>query len=256
VRNYIKAYQDVFKSGFLTANTISKHVERHIKLDKMLPNLASFFYVLEVPLGKYHFMGRHQTNVTGFKCEEFIARGVPMFLNRLHPDDAPILLNEIYPLFLQIVADLSEPQRKEAQLQYNYRFRRKDGNYLNLMEQLYILEFDEDGAPALLLGNVIELDSMDPLPVRFACRLINEFGCPEIIYSKTFSFGLDLIETLTGRELEILCKLAQGNSSREIGEMLCISRHTVDTHRRHLLRKMECKSVVDLVRVAFNNGLT
>ncbi|MBG0790004.1 MAG: hypothetical protein H0S80_05835 [Desulfovibrionaceae bacterium] len=230
-------------------------MERHIKLDAMLPDFASFFYVIELPSQKYRFMGRHQANVSGYSNEEFMECGIELFLSRIHPEDAPILLNEIYPSYAQILADFSAPQRTELQLQYNYRFKRKGSVYLNLMEQVYVLELDDAGGPALMLGNVIELDGKSVLPVRFVCKRINEFGCPEILYSKTFASGFDQMDTLTGRELEILCKLAHGNSSKEIGELLSISRHTVDTHRRNLLRKMECKSVVELVRVAFNNGL-
>lgn len=255
MRNYVQAFRDVFGSGFLTEGAITKHVERHVRLDAMLPDFASFFYVIELPSQKYRFMGRHQVNVSGYSNEEFMERGIELFLSSLHPEDAPILLDDIYPSYAHVLADLSKLQRKEVQLQYNYRFKRKGGDYLNLMEQVYVLELDDAGGPALMLGNVIELDSKVVLPVRFLCKRINEFGCPEVIYSKTFASNSDQMDTLTGRELEILCKLAHGNSSREIGEMLCISKHTVDTHRRNLLRKMNCKSVVELVRVAFNNGL-
>lgn len=255
VTNYIRAFQDIFRSGFLTEDAVKKHVERHARIDQMLPDFASFFYVLELPCQKYHFMGRCQVNVSGYTNDEFMEKGIGLFLERLHPDDARILMNDIYPSYVKILSELTEIQRKESQLQYNYRFKKKGGDYLNLMEQIYVLELDDAGAPAILLGNVIELDAEDVLPVRFSCKLINEFGCPEVIYSKAFASGPEELDTLTGRELEILCKLANGKTSQDIADLLCISKHTVDTHRRNLLRKLECKSVIELVKVAFTNGL-
>ena len=255
MRNYIQAFRDAFHSGFLTEGAIEKHVERHIRIDEMLPDFASFFYVIELPSQKYRFMGRHQVNVSGYTNEEFMERGIELFLSRLHPEDASILLNNIYPSYAHVLADFSESQRTELQLQYNYRFKRKGSDYLNLMEQVYVLELDDAGGPALMLGNVIELDNKGVLPVRFVCKRINEFGCPEIIDSEVFTPGPDQLDILTGRELEVLCKIANGNTSQEIADVFFISKHTVDTHRRNLLRKLDCKTTVELVRVAFVNGL-
>lgn len=52
---------------------------------------------------------------------------------------------------------------------------------------------------------------------------------------------------LTQREKEIVQLLLDGNSSSEIGEKLNISRHTVDTHRRKILKKLNLKNSVKLV---------
>ena len=43
---------------------------------------------------------------------------------------------------------------------------------------------------------------------------------------------------LTPREREILELVFEGKTSREIGEILYLSKHTVDTHRRRILKKM------------------
>ena len=47
---------------------------------------------------------------------------------------------------------------------------------------------------------------------------------------------------LTSREKEILQLVAKGKTSKEIGELLHISKHTVDTHRRKILEKTGNKS--------------
>lgn len=45
-------------------------------------------------------------------------------------------------------------------------------------------------------------------------------------------------ETLTQREQEILSLVAQGLSNREIAEQLCVSRYTVESHIKHIYRKL------------------
>jgi DNA-binding NarL/FixJ family response regulator len=52
--------------------------------------------------------------------------------------------------------------------------------------------------------------------------------------------------SLTDREIEIINLLLHGKSSKEIGEMLFISKHTVDTHRRNILEKIGISSSSEL----------
>lgn len=53
---------------------------------------------------------------------------------------------------------------------------------------------------------------------------------------------------LTKRELEIASMLALGNDGHQIAEALAISVKTFDTHRGHILKKMECKNTVQMTR--------
>ena len=53
---------------------------------------------------------------------------------------------------------------------------------------------------------------------------------------------------LTHRELEILDLVVQEYSSKQIAAELHISNHTVISHRKNMMEKLEVKSVVGLVR--------
>lgn len=55
---------------------------------------------------------------------------------------------------------------------------------------------------------------------------------------------------LTGREKEIITLLANGKSTSEIADQLFISGHTVSTHRKNIIRKIECNSFAELLRFA------
>ena len=59
--------------------------------------------------------------------------------------------------------------------------------------------------------------------------------------------------TLTSREREIVQLLAEGKSSKEVASVLNISVKTAETHRANLMRKLDCHSVVELVRYAVRN---
>ena len=67
--------------------------------------------------------------------------------------------------------------------------------------------------------------------------------------------ALDLYDTLTRREREVLQLVAVGQTSAEIAVRLGISPRTVEMHRRNLVRKLELSGQAALVRYAIQRGL-
>ncbi|MCS6899577.1 MAG: response regulator transcription factor [Myxococcales bacterium] len=65
----------------------------------------------------------------------------------------------------------------------------------------------------------------------------------------------DDLERLTPREREILRLVAQGNTNRQIGELLGLSPKTVDAHRTNLMRKLDLHDAQALTRFAVRRGL-
>ncbi len=67
--------------------------------------------------------------------------------------------------------------------------------------------------------------------------------------------GSGLGEQLSPREEEVLRLVAQGKTSREVGQLLEISPRTVDNHRRNIMEKLGVNDVVSLTRAAIKAGL-
>jgi len=73
---------------------------------------------------------------------------------------------------------------------------------------------------------------------------------------RTEESGLSSIaEELTPREREVLIAIAEGNTNREIAELLTISVKTVDRHRENIMRKLNLHNRVELVKYAIEKGL-
>ena len=60
---------------------------------------------------------------------------------------------------------------------------------------------------------------------------------------------------LSERETEILISIANGNTNKEIGNSLCISYRTVETHRRNIIEKLNVRNTAEMVKTAINNHL-
>ena len=60
----------------------------------------------------------------------------------------------------------------------------------------------------------------------------------------------DSYELLTDREKEILQLLAEGKSNKEVATILNVSPYTVETHRTHMMQKLDLHSSADIVLYA------
>ena len=61
-------------------------------------------------------------------------------------------------------------------------------------------------------------------------------------------------ERLTNRERQVLKLIAEGKSSKEIGDLLFISGRTVERHRANIMEKLNLKNAADLIKYAIQKG--
>jgi len=60
---------------------------------------------------------------------------------------------------------------------------------------------------------------------------------------------------LTDREIEVLRLIAEGHTTNEISQLLNLSPHTVQSHRRAIMEKLKLHDRVELVKYAIRRGL-
>jgi len=63
-----------------------------------------------------------------------------------------------------------------------------------------------------------------------------------------------LEQLLSDREKHILRTIAKGQSSKQVANTLGISKHTVDTHRRNMIRKTKVSNIIQLINKAHQEG--
>lgn len=108
--------------------------------------------------------------------------------------------------------------------------------------------------------DAILLKSIDSHQVVEAMRTVlngKTYYCP---YVERVSRQLEIQEKigkndLTLRELDVLKCLSEGKSTQDIAQELCVSPNTVNTHRRHLMEKLNVRNVVDLVVEGISKGI-
>lgn len=64
-----------------------------------------------------------------------------------------------------------------------------------------------------------------------------------------------LLSELTEREAEVLMLIAKGKTTNEIAEALHLSNHTINSHRKNILKKLNLKHPPQLISFAWKHGL-
>jgi DNA-binding NarL/FixJ family response regulator len=65
----------------------------------------------------------------------------------------------------------------------------------------------------------------------------------------------DSYDLLTAREREVLHLVAEGKTNKEVANLLNVSLFTIETHRAHILQKLNLHSVPELILYAVRKGI-
>lgn len=60
---------------------------------------------------------------------------------------------------------------------------------------------------------------------------------------------------LTEREMDVVLLISRGFSNKEMAEKLFLSKYTIETHRKNIMRKLKMRSSAQLILFASNQGL-
>lgn len=117
----------------------------------------------------------------------------------------------------------------------------------------YVLKERDDAEVLLSIRSILRGGApIDPFIAREILKQISETEEPaleqEVVEGAESSI-------LTNREKEILCLVAQGLSNREIAEQLFVSRYTVESHIKHIYRKLSVTKRTKAVSTARSMGI-
>ena len=110
----------------------------------------------------------------------------------------------------------------------------------------------------LILGNyriiycIVSDERVDILTVHHSARLLNDKNEYETLYYQNIS-NSNILDVISNRERDVVRLLITKKTSDEIADVLNISKHTVDTHRRNILKKLNLSSTFELINFFKNN---
>lgn len=119
---------------------------------------------------------------------------------------------------------------------------------LNAGARGYLLK---DSAPADLIGAIQAVSQNKSFFSPKVSRILAE-DYVRVLKQKG---AVDSYDLLTSREREILQLIAEGKANKEVAAALNISPYTVETHRSHILEKLNLHNPAELILYAVRKGL-
>ncbi len=185
----------------------------------------------------------------GYTNEEFT---LEKFLEVIHPDDLDTYLN-FEATITEFWKNLPPEKVFKYKTRYDFRIRCKDGQIKRLLQQVAVLQSDENGAVLrtfVIFTDISELKKSN----KMILSIIGLEGEPSYVDIQPIQKMHPHKSILTKKEREILHLLFEGHSSTEIADILCISLHTVNSHRKNILRKTNTNSVLQLMKLGLEKG--
>lgn len=122
------------------------------------------------------------------------------------------------------------------------------------MECTYALNAMELGASGYVTKNCEDFELVNAITaVHLGNTYVSQIMEEEIEKNKTCKSQEEI--QISPRELEVLNHIVDGWSNKMIGDMMYVSESTVNTHRYHIMKKLNAKNTADLVRIAFSKKL-
>ncbi|MDR8394298.1 AraC family transcriptional regulator [Aliifodinibius sp. S!AR15-10] len=114
--------------------------------DKLLfeKNIGPYFnYILDWETGKYEYLSDGFRKITGYD-KEFLAKGIEATFQVVHPNDRDAL-HKMIAKILDLMEGRSEKEINKYAVSYNFRFKKRNGVYINLLQQLIYTALDRKG---------------------------------------------------------------------------------------------------------------
>ncbi len=236
-------------TGKSTADLLQLELDLYKKLLHFFHAGDYYYYIYNSRNYAFDLVSKEAETVLGYQPSAI----TPEFImEQMHPDDRPWVLSfeNRTDKFLE---QLSPDKLMKYKASYDFRLKRSDGGYMRILQQVAVVQTNPKGTILRTLGIHTDITHLKPAgrPAMSLIGMEGEPSYPDITVKNAF---IESKEILTRREKEILRLLIAGKLSKEISDMLSISKQTVDTHRKNMLQKNRLNNTRELIVKATREG--
>ena len=229
----------------LQRTMVQKHIQKLRELDEWFPVSDSFFMIINSATRKFEYITKNFEGVTGLNRKKMERFGMAYWWSNfkfMELQSGMVLLADV----IKFIQQLSEEDKYRVKYNWSARVKTRSGQWINFLNNITPLVFDQKGKPIINLCYYTRIGDGHALPLQIIAKRLNDQNEYEVIWQRNQAKEL-LMDPLSDRELDVVRELARGLSSKQIGDKLFISSHTVDTHRRRILSKLSLPSTAALI---------
>jgi len=232
--------------------------ELYLNIIEQVANLFSagsfYYYIINFETLRMDYVDDRIQTVLGVDPKDWtLDKGFEL----IHPED----LKQMHRKEAKAVDFLMNHIPPEDILRYKVvyvlRLRHTNGSYKTILQQSKAITLSDDGKVQQVLGIHTDVTYLnmkvdhkisfigDGRPSYYSLSTDEEFKPEELDFHTIF----------TPREKEILANIAQGKTFSEIAGILNISPHTINTHKKNILKKSECHNTTELIARCVREGV-
>jgi DNA-binding CsgD family transcriptional regulator len=249
IENYSFLIKKIWSQNTDNPSNSYKKSFNFLKLKNLIDTISIgnyFSYIVNLHTGTFEYISPKIKDILGYSVDEF---NLELYINLIHPDDMPHLV-EIQKKVSEFTINNELNERMEYKYCYDYRVKDKNGEYHQLYIQHFYPELSENYNPQRAFSLLTDISH------------IKIGGIPKL---NIFKLGDGLVKILndkkahkiqlTNKENEIFQYLIKGFTSQDISEALGLSKHTVNTHRRNILKRNNCYNTSELLSLYFETKI-
>jgi DNA-binding CsgD family transcriptional regulator len=223
-------------------------IEVHKKLFNIFQVGEFYYMIINVPEANFDFVSKNFDNVLGINVKDF---SLADFFGRIHPEDQPFVLS--FENFIgTFYANLSTEKIPCYKTRYDYRVRKADGEYLRILQQVVVIDYDDEGFfyKTLCVHTDISDLKIEGKPLLSIIGIDGEPSYTNIDVEQKYIAN----SFLSRREKQIVNLLLTGKVSKEIALELSLSLNTIETYRKKLLKKTATSTTAELIGKVIREG--
>ncbi|TGV02750.1 LuxR C-terminal-related transcriptional regulator [Flavivirga rizhaonensis] len=212
-----------------------------------------YYYILDFVTYKMTFVHEGIEEVLGIKPEEW---SIDTFFDLIHPDEIESFHDKEAACIKFMFNDIPKEDITSYKTTYLMKLKHNSGNYKTILHQAKPVNVSHDGKIQTVIGVHTDVTHLN-VPIRNEVSFISRKKT-NVHFAKQGGVYLPIkgISSLfTKREKEIMKLIIKGKTANEIGSLLHISNHTVNTHKRNMLKKSKCKNSRELVSKCLHEGI-
>jgi DNA-binding CsgD family transcriptional regulator len=213
-----------------------------------------YYYILNFDNLQMDFVNGGIREVLGIKPNEF---SIPKLIEVMYPEDLEMMYVKERAAQNFLLNTIPKDEIPLYKLAYLIRLQDSRGKYKTILHQAKAINVSEGGK---ILQVIVVHTDISYLNAPFDHKISFISSKRPSYFSILPDTTLELLKyslknILSVREKEIIKKVAEGKSLNEIADELFVSPHTVNTHKKYILRKSHCKNTTELIARCIREGI-
>jgi DNA-binding CsgD family transcriptional regulator len=248
LKHFLKTWGEVYSD--VPPADASEYLKSTKIFDLMSNRKKTIFLLFDVKEFKILYCSDNFEKMTGHATSEIMTKNVGFFFEILKKKDI-LFFFEFTKWLTSFNKNVPVEYLQEyLQIQwFGMTMRKKDGTYIETLFKIDPFERHENGLSRLCIITLEDVTSLVRPDANYWSRM--EAGSSKKFLSSFFEDNPKFVmkDILTERELEVIKLVAVGNDSKEIGEKLFLSTHTVDRHRKNMIARIGAKDTTALLEM-------